>query len=494
MELQLKNRYDLYINGAWVPASDGAVFATKNPATGELLAECAEATKEDVDAAVQAAWAAFPAWKAVEPAKRADILLKIADRISANAELLATVESMDNGKPIRETTAIDVPYSADHFRYFAGAIRTSEGSASLLDGGFLNIVLREPIGVVGQIVPWNFPFLMAAWKLAPALAAGNCVVFKPSSATPLSVLVLAELIGDLLPAGVLNIVTGAGGKSGQYILDHEGFRKLAFTGSTEVGVSVAKAAAEKLIPATLELGGKSANIFFDDCNFEQAIDGLQLGILFNQGQVCCAGSRVFVQEGIYDKFVAAAVEAFGKVKVGDPLDPDTQMGSQINAGQLRKILSYIDIAKAEGATIACGGAAYNEGACAKGSFMQPTLITNVTNDMRVAQEEIFGPVAVIIKFRTEEEVVAMANDSVYGLGGAVWTQDIQRALRVAGAIETGRMWVNTYNQIPAGAPFGGYKRSGIGRETDLSILEAYTQKKNIMINLSDAPSGFYPGK
>lgn len=494
MELQLKNRYDLYINGAWVPASDGAVFATKNPATGELLAECAEATKEDVDAAVQAAWAAFPAWKAVEPAKRADILLKIADRISANAELLATVESMDNGKPIRETTAIDVPYSADHFRYFAGAIRTSEGSASLLDGGFLNIVLREPIGVVGQIVPWNFPFLMAAWKLAPALAAGNCVVFKPSSATPLSVLVLAELIGDLLPAGVLNIVTGAGGKSGQYILDHEGFRKLAFTGSTEVGVSVAKAAAEKLIPATLELGGKSANIFFDDCNFEQAIDGLQLGILFNQGQVCCAGSRVFVQEGIYDKFVAAAVEAFGKVKVGDPLDPNTQMGSQINAGQLRKILSYIDVAKAEGATIACGGAAYTEGACAKGSFMQPTLITNVTNDMRVAQEEIFGPVAVIIKFRTEEEVVAMANDSVYGLGGAVWTQDIQRALRVAGAIETGRMWVNTYNQIPAGAPFGGYKRSGIGRETDLSILEAYTQKKNIMINLSDAPSGFYPGK
>lgn len=401
---------------------------------------------------------------------------------------------MDNGKPIRETTAIDVPYSADHFRYFAGAIRTSEGSASLLDGGFLNIVLREPIGVVGQIVPWNFPFLMAAWKLAPALAAGNCVVFKPSSATPLSVLVLAELIGDLLPAGVLNIVTGAGGKSGQYILDHEGFRKLAFTGSTEVGVSVAKAAAEKLIPATLELGGKSANIFFDDCNFEQAIDGLQLGILFNQGQVCCAGSRVFVQEGIYDKFVAAAVEAFGKVKVGDPLDPDTQMGSQINAGQLRKILSYIDVAKAEGATIACGGAAYTEGACAKGSFMQPTLITNVTNDMRVAQEEIFGSVAVIIKFRTEEEVVAMANDSVYGLGGAVWTQDIQRALRVAGAIETRRMWVNTYNQIPAGAPFGGYKRSGIGRETDLSILEAYTQKKNIMINLSGAPSGFYPGK
>lgn len=494
MELQLKERYDLYINGQWVPASDGGVFEVKNPATGEVLCSAAQATKEDVDSAVKAAWAAYPAWKDLEPAQRADILLKIADRIDENAQLLATAETMDNGKPIRETTAIDVPFSSDHFRYFAGAVRTQEGSASKLDGGFLSLVLREPIGVVGQIVPWNFPFLMAAWKIAPALAAGNCIVFKSSSATPLSVLVFMELIEDLLPAGVLNIITGSGSKSGQYILDHEGFRKLAFTGSTEVGINVAKAAADKLIPATLELGGKSANIFFEDCNFEQAIDGVQLGILFNQGQVCCAGSRVFVQEGIYDKFVEAAVDAFKKVKVGNPLDPETQMGSQINKGQLNKILGYIDIAKEEGATIACGGEAYTEGECANGAFMQPTLITNVTNDMRVAQEEIFGPVAVVIKFKTEEEVVAMANDSSYGLGGAVWTQDIQRALRVAGAIETGRMWVNTYNQIPAGAPFGGYKRSGIGRETDLSILDAYTQKKNIMINMSTAPSGFYPAK
>ena len=494
MNVKLKERYGLYINGQWVPASDGATFETHSPATGEHLANCAEATREDVDAAVQAAWAAFPAWKAVEPAKRSEILLKIADRIDANAELLATVESMDNGKPIRETMAIDVPYSSDHFRYFAGAIRTEEGSAKVLDGNFLSLVLQEPIGVVGQIVPWNFPLLMAAWKLAPALAAGDCVVLKSSSATPLSALVLMELIGDLLPAGVVNVITGKGSKSGQYMLEHPGFRKLAFTGSTEVGLDVGKAAAEKLIPSTLELGGKSANIYFDDCQWDMALDGLQLGILFNQGQVCCAGSRVFVQEGIYDKFVAAAVDAFQKIRVGDPLDPNTQMGSQINEGQLKKIMSYIDIAKQEGATIACGGAPCTEGVCAKGSFMQPTLITNVTNDMRVAQEEIFGPVAVVIKFKTEEEVIAMANDSIYGLGGAVWTRDLNRAIRVSRGIETGRMWVNTYNQIPAGAPFGGYKHSGIGRETHKVILSHYTQQKNIMINLGETPSGFYPAQ
>ena len=494
MNCNLKERYDLFINGKWVPASDGGVFTTSSPATGKPLAQCAQATEADVDAAVKAAWAAYPAWKAVSPIERADILLKIADRIDANKELLAQVESMDNGKPIRETMAIDVPYGSDHFRYFASAVRTGEGTANVLDGNFMSLVLREPIGVVGQIVPWNFPFLMAAWKLAPALAAGNCIVFKSSSSTPLSMLVFMELIEDLLPAGVVNVITGSGSKSGQYMLDHPGFRKLAFTGSTEIGLDVAKAAAEKLIPATLELGGKSANIYFDDCKWDMAIDGLQLGILFNQGQVCCAGSRVFVQEGIYDKFVAAAVDAFQKVTVGDPLDPNTQMGAQVNEGQLQKILKYVDVAKQEGATIACGGARYAEGTCANGCFMQPTLITNVTNDMRVAQEEIFGPVAVVIKFKTEDEVIAMANDSAYGLGGAVWTRDINRAIRVARAVETGRMWVNTYNQIPAGAPFGGYKRSGIGRETDLSILDAYTQKKNIMINLNEAPSGFYPAK
>ena len=494
MKANLDARYDLYINGQWVPASDGKVFTAYNPATGEKLAECAEATKEDVDAAVKAAWAAFPAWRDMGIAERAGILEKIADIIDENAELLATIESMDNGKPIRETMAIDVPYSSDHFRYFAGAIRVEEGKASVLDGNMMSLILREPIGVVGQIVPWNFPFLMAAWKLAPALAAGNCIVFKPSSTTSLSVLTLVKLIGHLLPPGVLNVVTGGGSRSGQYMLDHPGFRKLAFTGSTEVGLDVAKAAADKLIPATLELGGKSANIYFDDCKWDMAIDGLQLGILFNQGQVCCAGSRVFVQEGIYDKFVEAAVKAFNNVNVGDPLDPNTQMGAQVDQGQLRKIMSYVNLAKEEGATIACGGEPYTDGACANGSFMKPTLIVNATNDMRVAQEEIFGPVAVVIKFKTEEEVIAMANDSVYGLGGAVWTRDINRAIRVARGVETGRMWVNTYNQIPSGAPFGGYKLSGIGRETHKVILEHYTQQKNIMINLNETPSGFYPEK
>ena len=367
MEKITQDSYKLYINGQWIDASDGATFQTRCPANGEGLATCAQATREDVDQAVDAAWAAFRSWKNVTTNERAAILNRIADIIDANAEHLAMIESLDNGKPIRETMAIDVPYSSDHFRYFAGAIRTEEGAAKVLDGNFLSLVLQEPIGVVGQIVPWNFPFLMAAWKLAPVLAAGCCTVFKPSSDTPLSVLELARLTQDVIPAGVFNVITGSGSKAGQYILDHPGFRKLAFTGSTEVGLEVGKAAADKLIPSTLELGGKSANIYFDDCQWDMALDGLQLGILFNQGQVCCAGSRVFVQEGIYDQFVAAAVDAFQKVRVGDPLDPNTQMGSQINEGQLRKILSYIDIAKQEGATIACGGAPYTEGECAKGS-------------------------------------------------------------------------------------------------------------------------------
>lgn len=494
MKTCLQEKYGLFINGQWQPASDGKTFKSYNPANGELLAECAQATDADLDLAVDSAWKAWDSWKQTTPAERAKILNRIADIIDENAEHLAMVETLDNGKPIRETMAIDIPYSAEHFRYFAGAVLAEEGTASMLDGNTMSLILREPIGVVGQIVPWNFPFLMAAWKLAPVLASGCCTVFKPSSTTSLSVLEFARLIQDVLPAGVFNVITGSGSGVGNLMLKHKGFRKLAFTGSTEVGRDVALAAAEKLIPSTLELGGKSANIFFDDCKWDMALDGLQLGILFNQGQVCCAGSRVFVQEGIYDKFVEAAVKAFNHVKVGLPWEQDTQMGSQINEGQLKKILSYIDIAKSEGATIACGGERCTEGELAKGAFMKPTLITNVTNDMRVAQEEIFGPVACVIKFKTEDEVIEMANDSKYGLGGAVWTRDINRAIRVSRAIETGRMWVNTYNAIPAGAPFGGYKQSGIGRETHKVILEHYTQMKNIMINLSEVPSGFYPEK
>ena len=494
MENPAQQSYQLFIGGKWVDASDGATLDVYCPANGEKLSTIADATKEDVDRAVDAAWKAFETWGKTDKAERAIILNKVADVIEANAEKFALLETLDNGKPIRETRAIDVAYSVDHFRYFAGVLLADTGEADLLPGNMMSLVLHEPIGVVGQIVPWNFPFLMAAWKLAPVLAAGDCTVFKPSSTTSLTVLELAKLTQDVIPAGVFNVVTGRGSKSGQYILDNPKISKLAFTGSTEVGRDVARAAAERLIPATLELGGKSANIIFPDCKWDMMLDGVQLGILFNQGQVCCAGSRVFVQESIYDKFVDAAVKAFNNITVGDPLDPNTQMGSQVDQGQLRKIMSYVELAKEEGATIACGGEPCKDGACANGAFMKPTLIVNANNNMRVAQEEIFGPVAVVIKFKTEEEVIAMANDSVYGLGGAVWTQDINRALRVARAVETGRMWVNTYNMIPAGAPFGGYKQSGIGRETHKVILEHYTQKKNIMINLRETPSGFYPAK
>lgn len=494
MSGKLQEKYGLYIGGKWVDASDKTTFTVKSPINGEVLTECAQATREDVDKAVDAAWKGFETWRKTTPAQRAEVLNKIADIIDGNKEWLAEVETRDNGKPIRETMAIDIPMSAAHFRYFAGCILAEEGFASVLQEKFLSVILREPIGVVGQIVPWNFPFLMAAWKLAPVIAAGDCTVFKPSSTTSLSVLELARLTQDVLPPGVFNVITGSGSKSGQYMLEHKDFRKLAFTGSTEIGRTIAHAAAERLIPSTLELGGKSANIFFDDCDFNQAIDGAQLGILFNQGQVCCAGSRIFVQDTFYDKFVPALADAFNKVDVGDPLNPATQMGSQINEGQLNKILDYVEIGKNEGAKVLSGGERITDGELSKGSFMRPTLLADVTNDMRVAQEEIFGPVAIVIKFHDEDEVIKMANDSVYGLGGAVWTKDIAKAIKVARGVETGRMWVNTYNQIPEGAPFGGYKESGIGRETHKMILDHYTQKKNIMINLNYNPSGFYPQK
>ncbi len=484
-------RYKLFIEGQWVEPRDGKTFTAVNPSNGEALATCADAGKEDVDQAVAAAWKAFPAWKQVSPQERARLLLKIADLIDANAERLAMIETLDNGKPIRETRAIDVPLSSDHFRYFAAAVRTEEGEAVMIDANTMSLILREPIGVVGQIIPWNFPLLMGAWKIAPALAAGDTVVIKPSSTTSLSLLELAKLLNQVLPPGVVNVVTGRGAVSGNCILEHPGFCKLGFTGSTEVGYTIADAAAKKLIPATLELGGKSANIFFPDAPWEKAIEGVQIGILFNQGQVCCAGSRVFVHEDIYDKFLAECVAAFNKVKVGLPWLPDTQMGAIVNGEQLQKILGYVETGRGEGAKLACGGRRLTEGGLDKGFFMQPTILAGVNNRMRVAQEEIFGPVACFIKFRTEADVIAMANDSEYGLGGAVWTKDINRALRVAGAVETGRMWVNNYNNLPAHAPFGGYKKSGIGRETHKMILEHLTQKKNIFISLTETKVGLY---
>ena len=479
--------YKLFIDGEFVGAEGGTSLDVFNPATGEKISKIADASKADVDRAVAAARKAFESFRRTSVYERSALLNKIADVLEQNAEFIATVETIDNGKPIRETRAVDVAWSIEHFRYFAGVILGEEGSANMLKERYLSVVLREPIGVVGQIVPWNFPFLMGAWKLAPLIAAGDTCVFKPSSETSLSILEFIRLIAPLLPKGVINVVTGKGSKAGEFVRTHKGLDKLAFTGSTEVGRGIALAAAQKIIPATLELGGKSANIIFDDCDFDVAIDGVQLGILFNQGQVCCAGSRIFVQEGIYDKFVPALVEKFKRIKVGDPLDPNTQMGCQINKKQADKILEYVKIGVEEGAKIAVGGKRHSAGE----AFVEPTLLVDVRNDMRVAQEEIFGPVGVVIKFKDQDELVRMANDSLYGLGGAVFTRDIAKALTVARLLETGRVWVNTYNQIHAGAPFGGYKESGIGRETHKMILEHYTQTKNIYIDTISKPSGFY---
>lgn len=489
--VELQESYGLFINGEWTTGTEGNLITAESPANGEHLAKFVDATDADVDAAVVAANEALKEWRKVSIEERSKLLLKIADVIEENAAHLAMVESLDNGKPIRETANIDIPFGADHFRYFAGVIRSEEGAAQTLNEDILSLVLKEPIGVVGQIIPWNFPFLMAAWKIAPALAAGNAIIIHPSSSTSLSILEFARLIQGILPKGVLNVITGRGSKSGEYMLHHEGIHKLAFTGSTEVGRNVGIAAAKRLVPATLELGGKSANIFFDDMPFEKAIDGAQLGILFNQGQVCCAGSRIFVQEGIYDKFVTRLIAEFGKVTVGMPWEETTQMGAQVNEKQVNDILACIEKGKAEGATVAVGGHRLVENGLDKGCFVAPTLLTDVTNDMLVAQEEIFGPVAVVIKFKDAEDVVAMANDSIYGLGGGVWTENLNTALTVSRQLETGRVWVNTYNSIPAGAPFGGYKQSGIGRETYKSMLDAYSQTKNIMINTSENGSGFY---
>jgi acyl-CoA reductase-like NAD-dependent aldehyde dehydrogenase len=490
MKPRLDEHYKLFIDGKWVDSSCGKTFTATNPANGETLATCTNGCAEDVDKAVDAAWAAFPAWKKTSPTERAAMLNKIADLIDANAEHLAMVETCDNGKPIRETMNIDVPLSSDHFRYFASVVRTEEGRAVMIDDQTMSIILREPIGVVGQIIPWNFPLLMAAWKISPALAAGDCVVIKPSIETSLSMLELTKLMAEVLPAGVVNVITGKGSLSGEAMLKHDGFSKLAFTGSTEVGFTVAEAASKRLVPSTLELGGKSANIFFPDAPWEKAIEGLQLGILLNQGQVCCAGSRAFIHEDIYDAFVEEAAKAFSAVKVGLPWEQGTQMGSQINERQLEKILAYVQVGKDEGARVVVGGERIN-GNLSKGAFMRPTLLADVTNGMRVAREEIFGPVVCAIKFKDEDEVVAMANDNEYGLGGAVWTKDINRAMRVARGVETGRMWVNTYNILPAHAPFGGYKKSGIGRENHSMMLDHYTQNKNIFISLSEDKIGLY---
>lgn len=490
-EVKLEKEYGLFINGEFVKSSEGKTREDVSPADGLPLATIAEGSESDVDDAVKAAEAAYIDFKQWDNQERAKLLIKIAEVIEDNSEHLALVETLDNGKPLRETSTQDIPLAAKHFRYFAGLIETDDGTVTKVGRDQYSLVWREPFGVVGQIIPWNFPFLMAAWKLAPALAAGNTIVIKPSSSTSLSVLELARLTKDIIPAGVLNVVTGGGGTTGEYLLDHPRLKKLAFTGSTEVGYRVAEKAAEKLIPSTLELGGKSANIIFDDANLDVAVDGALLGILFNQGEVCSAGSRIFVQEGIYDEFVEKAVKAFENVKVGLPWEMDTELGAQASKAQCKKAEKYIQIAKDEGSTILTGGERATDGELENGVFFQPTIISDVDNSNRTAQEEIFGPIAVLIKFKDEADVIKMANDSEYGLAGGLFTQDISRVLRVSRQIETGRIWVNTYNQFPAGAPFGGYKKSGIGRENDRHALDAYSQVKNVVIDMDDKTSGFY---
>jgi acyl-CoA reductase-like NAD-dependent aldehyde dehydrogenase len=483
--------YGLFIDNQWVDGESGETIDSVNPANGEFLTGIPNATAADVDRAVQAAHRAFDTWGKTTPAERAQALLKIADLLEAEAERFAVLETLDVGKPLRESRNVDVPIAIDHFRYFAGVIRSHSDEAVMLDEQTLSIVLNEPLGVVGQVIPWNFPLLMTAWKIAPAIAAGNTVVIKPSEMTPITILELAKILAQVLPAGVVNVVTGTGVTTGQPLLDHPLVRKLAFTGSTRIGEAVAAAAAKRIIPVTLELGGKSANIVFPDANWERAVEGATFSILFNQGQVCESGARLFVHESIYERFLGDLKAKFESVRVGDPLSPDTQMGAQVSKTQMERILGYIDIAKDEGARVLVGGGRLTGGDYDAGFFVQPTILVDVRNDMRVAYEEIFGPVLCVIPFKDEAQVIALANNSDYGLAGAVWTQDINRAIRVARAVETGRMWVNTYHEIPAHAPFGGYKKSGLGRETHKSMLDAYSQKKNIYISLNEAVLGLF---
>ena len=491
MKVEFKDQYQLFINGEFVDAENKETLEVHNPATGEVLTKIAKATKGDVDKAVQSAKEAFKTWRHSTQNERAAILNKIADVIDEHRETLARIESMNAGKALRESLNIDIPMAADHFRYFAGVITADEGTSKDLAANTLSIIRHEPIGVVGAVVAWNFPMILASWKLAPALAAGNSVVIQPSSSTPLSLLYLAEILKDVLPKGVLNVLTGKGSESGDAIFNHEDVAKVSFTGSTEVGYGVADAAAKRLVPATLELGGKSANIIFDDANLDQAVEGAQLGILFNQGEVCSAGSRLYVQEGIYEEFLSKLKTAFENVRVGDPLDINNHYGSQTGQAQMDKIEEYIKIAKEEGLNIVTGGERLMDNGRDKGFFFPPTIIEFEDNKSRLVQEEIFGPVVVISKFKTQEEVIEKANDSIYGLAGGIFTSNINRALQVANQIDTGRIWINTYNQIQAGSPFGGYKKSGIGRETYKETLRHYQQVKNLYIDFSDQAKGIY---
>ncbi|WP_118972480.1 aldehyde dehydrogenase family protein [Taibaiella koreensis] len=493
---QFKARYDHYIGGQFVPPAKGEYFDNISPIDGKVFTQAARGTAEDVNAALDAAHAAFPAWSKTPATQRSNLMMKIAQVIEDNLEYLAIVEAIDNGKAIRETRAADLPLCVDHFRYFAGVIRAEEGAIAEHDENTVSIVLHEPLGVVGQIIPWNFPLLMATWKIAPALAAGCCVVVKPAEQTPTSIMVLLELIGDILPPGVLNVVTGFGPEAGKPLATSPRIAKVAFTGETTTGRLILQYASENIIPATMELGGKSPNIFFpsvadaDDAFFDKAVEGAVLFAL-NQGEVCTCPSRLLVHESIYDKFMDRVIARTKAIKTGNPLDGTVMMGAQASSDQYEKIKSYLQIGKEEGAEVLAGGEVNQlEGELGGGYYIQPTIFKG-HNKMRVFQEEIFGPVVCVTTFKTTEEAIDIANDTLYGLGAGVWTRDAHELYQVPRAIKAGRVWVNNYHAYPAHAPFGGYKKSGFGRENHKMMLEHYRQTKNMLISYSKQKLGFF---
>ncbi|WP_028377616.1 aldehyde dehydrogenase family protein [Leeuwenhoekiella sp. MAR_2009_132] len=492
---KFKDQYENFIGGKWTAPVKGEYFDNVSPVDGANFTRIPRSTAEDIEKALDAAWEAAPQWNSSAAAYRSNLLLKIADVMEQNLETLARAETWDNGKAIRETRAADLPLAVDHFRYFAGVIRAEEGSVSELDSNTVALNITEPLGVVGQIIPWNFPILMAVWKLAPALAAGNCVVLKPAEQTPVSILILMELIEGILPAGVLNIVNGFGAEAGKPLASSPRIDKIAFTGETTTGQLIMQYASKNITPVTLELGGKSPNVFFesvmdaDDDFFDKCLEGAVMFAL-NQGEICTCPSRLLVQESIYEKFLERVVDRTKAIKLGHPLSPDTMMGAQASNDQYEKILNYISIGKEEGAEVLCGGeSAYNEG-LEGGFYIQPTILKG-NNKMRVFQEEIFGPVLCVTSFKDEAEAIEIANDTLYGLGAGVWTRDTHQAYQISRGIKAGRVWVNNYHNYPAHAPFGGYKKSGIGRENHKMMLSHYRQTKNMLISYDKKAMGFF---
>jgi aldehyde dehydrogenase len=495
-EIAIRPHYDNWIGGKWVPAVRGQHFENVSPINGRMICTVARSTVEDVELALDAAHAAREGWARTSPMERANLLNKIADRIESRLSTLALVEAIDNGKPIRETTLADLPLAVDHFRYFAGCIRSQEGGISEIDHDTVAYHFHEPLGVVAQIIPWNFPLLMAVWKLAPALAAGNCVVLKPAEQTPMSIAVLMDMIADLLPPGVVNVVQGFGVEAGKPLAQSKRVAKVAFTGETTTGRLIMQYASENIIPVTLELGGKSPNIFFkdvmaeDDAFLDKALEGFTMFAL-NQGEVCTCPSRALVHESIYDRFMEKAIARVGKILQGNPLDMSTMVGAQASNDQLEKILSYLDIGRQEGAKALIGGARARLGGELEGGYyVQPTVLEG-HNRMRVFQEEIFGPVVSVTKFKDDEEALSIANDTLYGLGAGVWTRDGNRAYRFGRAVQAGRVWTNCYHLYPAHAAFGGYKASGIGRENHRMMLDHYQQTKNMLVSYSPKALGFF---